>query len=208
MEAQRENLVGAVVLLAGQSRRVPNANKLLLQLPSGQTLAEHCIQRLLDAGVALIVGVTGYDAVNVRTHLEHLPIDFVHNSNHLDGIGTSIACAFHPKVVDPSWSGALVILADMPLVSGSVLQALTEAHSQHPDSIVVPVFLGRRGNPVLFPKSLFDELAQCSGDIGGKPILQQHPDKVVMVDVSDSGVFVDVDSIQDLQTVHHILDGS
>lgn len=208
MGPSTESVVGAVVLLAGQSRRIPEANKLLLRLPSGQTMAEHCIQMLIDAGFTHIVGVTGYDAVNVRTHLEHLPIEFMYNSNHLDGMGTSIACAFHPEVVAETWSGALVILADMPLVSVSALQALKEAHSQHPDSILVPVFQGRRGNPVLFPKSLFYELVQCTGDVGGKRILQHHPDKVVLIEVSDSGVFVDVDSLQDLQTVHHIWDGA
>ena len=208
MGPSTDSVVGAVVLLAGQSRRVPEANKLLLRLPSGLTMAEHCIQMLMDAGFTHIVGVTGYDAVNVRDCLKYLDIELMYNSNHLEGMGTSIACAFHPEVVAETWSGALVILADMPLVSVSVLQALKEAHSQHSDSIIAPVFQGRRGNPVLFPRSLFGELAQCTGDVGGKLILQHHPEKVVLVEVLDSGVFVDVDSIQDLQAVHHIWEGS
>lgn len=203
-----ENIVGAVVLLAGQSRRVPKVNKLLLRLPSGLTMAEHCIQMLMDAGYPHIVAVTGYDAVNVRTHLDHLAIEFLYNQNHLEGMGTSISCAFHQDAVTANWSGALVVLADMPLVSVTVLQTLKEAHSQHPNSIIAPVFQGRRGNPVLFPRTLFGELAQCSGDIGGKRILQHYPDNVVLVEISDSGVFVDVDSLEDFQTVYHIWDGT
>ena len=84
-------------------------------------------------------------------------------------MGTSIAKAFcHIE----DWDAALIVLGDMPFVSVATLKFLHEISIQHPNQIIVPSFNGRRGQPVIFPSRFFRKLKECTGDVGGKKILQ------------------------------------
>jgi molybdenum cofactor cytidylyltransferase len=62
------------------------------------------------------------------------------------------------------------------------------------------MFEGRRGNPVLFDKSLFSELRELSGDTGGRALLEKYEDQVVSVPAS-RGVLLDIDTVEDYKTL-------
>ena len=63
--------------------------------------------------------------------------------------------------------GVLVCLGDMPLVSGRHLDRLIAAFNPlEGRAIVVPTRRGKRGDPVLWAKRFFSEMAQIAGDVG------------------------------------------
>jgi molybdenum cofactor cytidylyltransferase len=62
---------------------------------------------------------------------------------------------------------------------------------------VLPTYQGRRGNPVLFDVTLFDELAAIQGDVGGRVLLDRHADSLVCVPVEEPGILEDVDTTED-----------
>jgi molybdenum cofactor cytidylyltransferase len=64
--------------------------------------------------------------------------------------------------------------------------------------IVVPVFDGKRGHPVLFAARYFTRLCALSGDTGARGILNAHPERVSAVPVDDPGTLLDVDTPEDL----------
>ena len=186
--------MGAVVLMAGRSNRMPEGNKLLMTLgDTGVSVAERTIQSIVSAGYTSILVVTGHDADKLRDVLVDFDLQWTHNSRYKDGMGTSIARAFHNI---ESWDAALIVLGDMPFVSVATLQFLREISVQHPNQIIVPSFNGRRGQPVIFPSRFFRQLKECTGDVGGKRILQSHPESVMLVDVGDEAIHWDVDTVE------------
>lgn len=189
-----ERTIGAVVLMAGRSNRMLEGNKLLMTLgDTGVSVAERTIQSVVSAGYESIVVVTGHDSDKLRTVLMNFDVQWTHNVRYNDGMGTSIAQAFGR--ID-SWDAALIVLGDMPFVSVATLQLLREISTQHPNQIIAPSFNGRRGQPVIFPVRFFNDLKECTGDLGGKRILQSHPESVKFVDVEDEAIHWDVDTAE------------
>jgi molybdenum cofactor cytidylyltransferase len=60
--------------------------------------------------------------------------------------------------------------------------------------IIVPVFKGKRGNPVLFARAYFAEMLACEGDTGAKPVLNANPDAVFEVEMESAAVLADADT--------------
>ena len=92
----------------------------------------------------------------------------------------------------PRVDGLLIALADMPFVGAPTLRSIVDAMVEHPDAIVRPRCHGRHGNPVGFPRPLFDDLARVSGDQGARQLVAES-DNVLFVDVDDRGVLRDID---------------
>lgn len=187
--------IGAVVLMAGLSRRLPEKNKLLLPL-EGASVASRTIEILRNAGFSPILVVTGHEAGKIREELHDFDVSFLHNENYQEGMGTSIAKAMEKT---KGWAGALIAMGDMPFVSVSLLRAIREAFQRDPSTIVAPINGERRGQPVLFSALFFPALAQCSGDIGGRQIIKDNTERLRVVETREKSIFWDIDTHQDLE---------
>ncbi|MEJ0047378.1 MAG: NTP transferase domain-containing protein [Rhodospirillales bacterium] len=89
----------------------------------------------------------------------------------------------------------LVCLGDMPLVTPSLLNRLLEAYD--PDEgrlIVVPTHQGKRGNPVVWDRRFFAEMAALTGDTGARALLLRHAEQVAEVEVESDAVLRDFDT--------------
>jgi len=80
-------------------------------------------------------------------------------------MGRSLAAGI--AAVPAEWDAVLVCLADMPAVEPGLIAALAAA----PGAVVVPVWDGRRGHPVRWPRAAFARLLELSGDAGGKAVM-------------------------------------
>ncbi|TMC22639.1 MAG: hypothetical protein E6J34_05660 [Chloroflexi bacterium] len=98
-------------------------------------------------------------------------------------------------------TGALIILGDQPLLSSHILDTLILAKNTTSKPIVVPLYDGKRGNPVLFDRSLFPELLQVSGDEGGRSVVARHQQDVTGVELGDAVATYDVDTWEAYQEV-------
>ncbi len=61
-----------------------------------------------------------------------------------------------------------------------------------------PYYRERRGHPVLFPRSMFSDLLQLSGDTGARDLLEQLESTILQIDVNDEGIFFNVNRPADL----------
>jgi molybdenum cofactor cytidylyltransferase len=184
----------AVILAAGQSTRFGAAKQLLPWKDT--TLVAHAARTALEAGLDPVIVVLGHEAEKVEQALTGLPVRRVFNPDFSAGQSTSLS-----KGVDalPARTGAaLFMLADQPMITADILQTLVQAHRRTFARACVPVFKGRRGNPVLFDRSLFAELRGLRGDTGGRVLLERYPDAVVAVP-SVRSVLQDVDTREDFE---------
>ncbi len=184
--------VSAIVLAAGQSRRMPGANKLLLETGAGP-LAGVMVRELLRAGLAETIVVTGFEAERVREALSGYPVRFVHNRRHALGMSESIKAGL--RALARSAAAFVVCLADMPGVSHRTVRELVAAFDpERGIGICVPAIGGRRGNPVLWARRFAPALMELDGDRGAKALLERYRGEVVEVPVADPGILLDVDT--------------
>jgi molybdenum cofactor cytidylyltransferase len=184
--------IGALLLAAGQSRRMGGPNKLLAEV-DGTSMVAHVARRLLASRARPIIAVLGNQADAVDTALGKLPVERVRNPEFAAGLSTSLkrGIAALPSDLD----GVIVCLGDMPLISGRHLERLIAAFNPlEGRAIVVPTRRGKRGNPVLWAKRFFAEMVELAGDVGAKHLIGEHAEFVAEVEMDDDAVLVDIDT--------------
>ena len=195
-EPQRAPRVAALVLAAGQSRRMGALNKLLIEI-DGVPMVRRVAETLSQAGASPIVVVTGHERERIVAALQGLPLVFAHNSEFAEGLSTSlrVGIAALPAGID----GALVALGDMPRVTAAEVQRLIAAFNPlEGRAICVPTRRGKRGNPVLWARQFFPEMQEVAGDVGARHLIGAHPEMVAEVEMDEDGVLTDIDTPQAL----------
>ncbi|MGH6947944.1 MAG: nucleotidyltransferase family protein, partial [Kiloniellales bacterium] len=192
--------VAALLLAAGQSRRMGAVNKLLADV-GGEPMVARAGRALLASQARPAIAVTGHEAERVARALAGLEIATVHNPDYTAGLATSLKAglAALPEDID----GAIVCLADMPAVGAEVLDRLIAAFNPlEGRAICLPTWQGKRGNPVLFARRFFPELMTVSGDLGGRGVIGQNQELVAEVPMPDNAVLVDIDTPDALAAVN------
>ncbi|MCR8923913.1 nucleotidyltransferase family protein [Dasania sp. GY-MA-18] len=185
--------IAAIILAAGQSTRMGAQNKLLLPLDHAP-LIMRVVNAAAQAQLQTIIVVTGHEADAVAQATQGLAVRCVHNPDFASGMASSLRCGLQTLVGNNhAFDGAIILLGDMPLISGTDITKLLTAFNSH-DQIVAPYYQGRRGNPVLWGRDYFAEIEQLSGDSGAKVLLSRHAHNIIKVPVDHSGIFADIDS--------------
>lgn len=190
--AVRPPQVAAVVLAAGRGTRMGGPNKLLEEV-GGISVIRRVVEAALASSARPVLVVTGHDHARVEAALADLPVAFIHNPDHATGMASSVrrGIAAVPEDAD----GAMVLLGDMPLVAPALLDRVLDGYAPEQGRlIVVPMDGEMRGNPVLWSRRFFPELAGLEGDIGARRLIAAHPEAVFEVTVADAGAFLDVDT--------------
>ena len=188
--------VAAIVLAAGRGLRFGAADhdSKILQTIDGTPFVRRVTLTALASAARPVVVVTGHAAASVADVLQDLPIRTVHNPAYRSGMAGSLktGLAALPQSVD----GMLVLLADMPLVVPATLDALIAAFAgaPHAPDAVVPCHAGRRGNPILLGRRMFDGLATLDGDTGARQLLADAGRDVLVHPVDDPAVLLDIDT--------------
>jgi molybdenum cofactor cytidylyltransferase len=184
-----------ILLAAGRGRRFDPTgarNKLLQTLPGGEPVVVASARKLLGALPRVIAVVAQADG-GVAEALRALGCEVTLCADADSGMAASLAHAVRHSL--PTADAWLVALGDMPFVAQQTLCALRDALNQGA-AIAAPVMQGRRGNPVGFSGLHLSALLALRGDQGGRAIVQSNP--VTEVEVSDPGIFRDIDTIADL----------
>jgi molybdenum cofactor cytidylyltransferase len=189
--------IGALLLAAGQSRRMGGPNKLLAEI-EGIPMVARVAQRLLASRARPIIAVLGNQADVVDAALGKLPVERVRNPDFAAGLSTSLKRGI--AALPDDLEGVIVCLGDMPLISGRHLDRLIAAFNPlEGRAIIVPTRRGKRGNPVLWSKRFFAEMAGLAGDVGAKHLIGEHAELVAEVEMDDDAVLVDIDTPDALQ---------
>jgi molybdenum cofactor cytidylyltransferase len=183
--------IAALLLAAGQSRRM-GTNKLLAEI-DGRPMVARTATRLLSSHARPIVAVLGNQADAVDAALGKLPVERVRNPAFAEGLSTSLKRGV--AALPPNIDGVMVCLGDMPLVTGRDLDRLIAGFNPlEGRAIIVPTRRGKRGNPVLWARRFFPEMAELAGDVGAKHLIGEHAELVYEVEMDSDGVLVDIDT--------------
>ncbi len=184
--------VAAVILAAGQSRRMGATNKLLAEV-DGKPMVRHAVEAALGSQAAPIIVVTGHEAKRVRPVVDAPGLIFAHNPDFADGLSTSVRVGL--GAVPDDCDGAIIMLSDMPQVTADHLNRLIAAFNPTEGrAICVPSWRGKFGNPTLWARRFFDEMRALDGDTGAKHLIGAYSEVVAEVVMESDAVLADVDS--------------
>jgi len=167
---------------------LPTANR-------DETFIGRIVRVLREGGVDDVVVVVAADVPPLDDALKHEnpPPRVVVNSTRDLGQLSSLLVGL--RAVDrPGVAGMLMTLVDVPLIDVETVSRLREAHQRTRAPIVRPVQNGRHGHPVIFDRSVFDELRNADHATGAKTVVHAHLQDAVEIAVDGSGPFLDVDT--------------
>ena len=193
-------MISAIVLAAGESKRMGAPNKLLL--PFGEkTLIEQMVDHVLQAEVQEVILVLGHEAERVRDVLANRPIQFVQNADYQEGRTTSIQAGM--LAIAAETNGVMICLSDLPFIQSEELNALIAAfetvYETNTKSIVLPTFQGQQGHPVIFSVYYQSQILAHKGVHGCRGVIEQNSDQIVTLEMRTANVLKDIDTKEDYE---------
>jgi molybdenum cofactor cytidylyltransferase len=179
--------VYAIVPAAGRSRRM-GTQKLLLSF-AGTTVIGQIVRTLRASPVRGVIVVTSPAEPAVASAAREAGAEVVANNDPAAEMLGSVRRGIRALPAD--CDAALVALGDQPTLRPELVTALVESAAG--GSIVVPLFRGRRGHPVLVPSRLFGEVLTRFDGVGLRGLLATHGEDVVELPAGDEWVLHDVD---------------
>jgi molybdenum cofactor cytidylyltransferase len=172
-------------------------NKLLLPI-SGEVLIRNFVKSVCASNVDEVVVVVGHEAEKIEDVLQGQPVRFVENLSYMEGMTSSIQTGIQTASAESE--GLMICLADQPFIETSdfnrLIHEFTDLFDSKSSLIIVPVFKGQRGNPVLFSCQFRDIILQHTGE-GCRDIVLKHPECVREVEMGNDNVLQDVDTPED-----------
>jgi CTP:molybdopterin cytidylyltransferase MocA len=184
--------VGAIVLAAGSSSRMPGSQKLLLEF-DGRPMIKSVIEAASDGGCHQVLVVYSTDDVKEAVGGD---TELVHNALAETGMASSLKAGL--AALNPDMVAALVMLGDQPMVGSRTVSALLRAWRREGSRPAVAVSRGEAGKwapPVILSRELFEELMTLEGDAGARQVLDRRPELVDTVPSLDR--LDDVDTPED-----------
>lgn len=181
-------MISGIVLAAGFSTRMKQ-EKLLLpfkNMPVIERVVRAAKQSFLDELILV------FQNERVREIAGRYKIKTVLNADAAQGQSTSIQAgilAAHPQ------TGAFMFLVgDQPYLDPQTINRLITVWKNNTGSIIVPLYKGSRGNPVIFPAQLKKDLLDLRGDTGGRTILDRMAENVISIAVDSDFIGADIDT--------------
>jgi molybdenum cofactor cytidylyltransferase len=198
--------IAAVVLAAGRSTRMGGPNKLLAKI-NNRPLLRIAVEAALASKAHPVIVVTGHQRDKVEAALDGLDVRLVRNPDFAEGLATSVKAGI--AAVPEDADGAIVCLGDMPQVNASLIDRLIGAFDPEEGAlVVVPAIDGQRGNPVVWSRRFFPELATLQGDTGARNLIASFPEAVIEVPLPGTAALVDVDTPEALEAVKAEIEGA
>lgn len=189
-------MISAIILAAGQSRRMGQPKMLL---PWGSsTVIEHVITTFLTAGLDEIIVVTGGAREQVEMLISPYPVRRVHNGGFESGeMLASLQCGL--RAMSDQVQAVLIGLGDQPQVQEESIRLVCKAYRNSQTRLVVPSFRMRRGHPWLVARALWSELLAMKPSESPRDFLNRHTDEVHYVNVQTETILADLDTPDDYQ---------
>lgn len=174
----------AIILAAGQSRRMGALNKLVAEL-GAMPIVRHVGEAAAGSKCGKVITVTGHEPEKIEAALDGLGCRFVHNERYGEGLAASLGAGV--AALEAGITHALILLGDMPLIEPAMIDRMLEAAKEAPEgTIVVATHNGKRGNPVLWPSRYFAELRALTGDTGARHLIGQYAEQVIEIELGEA----------------------
>jgi molybdenum cofactor cytidylyltransferase len=188
-------MLAAVILSGGASRRMGSPKALLSY--QGRPFLEHLLDVARHPKIGVRRVVLGADAGPIVNEVNLAPDEVVVNDEWEKGQLSSIQAAL--RSLPPNTDGIVLLLIDHPLISSGLVGELIDSFYTSRKSIVLPVYEGRRGHPVIFSAALYEDLMKAPLETGARSVVWSHAGEVQVVQTNEEGCVLNLNDPDTLQ---------
>ena len=186
-------MIGAVILAAGQSRRM-GRNKMLLPVAASTVLETIVTEVAACAQVVDRVVVTGHQADRITALLGPYPVRCVFNPAYAQA-DMLVSIQVGLRSLSPEVTAALIVLGDQPRIQRSTVQQVITA--QQAEAIIIPSYQLKRGHPILIDRALWPEVLALPETATLRDFIRAHEEQIRYVVVETDSVLKDLDTPED-----------
>ncbi len=194
--------MSAVLLAAGESRRMGNINKLTLPI-AGTPLLRRTAGILARSGLKELVVVVGYEQWVARELLQGIPARVIYNADFREGQMTSVYRGL--AALQQPCAGVMICLSDQALLDAEDIRTIARGFDSCPTSIMVPVYKGQRGNPIVLDYAHRATILADGKNLGCKRLIEKNPELVTVLEMPNDHVITDLDTPEAYLTVNERL---
>jgi molybdenum cofactor cytidylyltransferase len=156
------------------------------------------VQTALGSKVDEVIVVLGWQEEKIRSALAGLHCKIALNRNFEEGQSSSVRVGL--AEVNPSSRAVMVLPGDVAKINAGSINIVIEKYDRGGGAIVIAGHEGRSGHPILLDKQLFSEIARINEETFGlKAVVNNHQDKVCLVETGSGNVLKDFDTAEDLE---------
>ena len=188
-------MISAIILAAGQSKRIVKENK-LLKIYKKKPLVNHVLNSVKKSNVDKIIIVLGHESIQVKkTIKKNKKTIFIVNNNYKKGMSTSIKTG--SKRLSKKNIGFIIIQSDMPFIKTKHINKICRSIQKKKYLVHALRFKNRIGNPIGFDISVLGKFKKIKGEHGAKFMVKRLKKRTNFIKVSSSKVFKDFDLKKD-----------
>jgi molybdenum cofactor cytidylyltransferase len=190
-------MLAAVILSGGASRRMGSPKALLPY--QGRPFLEHLLSVANHPKIGVRRVVLGAHAEPIAKAVNLSPDEVVINTEWEQGQLSSIQSAI--RSLPDGTDGILLLLVDHPLISAILIDELIELFYSSGRSIVIPKYAGRRGHPVIFSSTLYDELLDAPLETGARSVVWAHANDIAELPTTEEGCVMNLNDPDALEKI-------
>ena len=189
--------IGAVLLAAGEGKRMGGVIKPLITLQGVPLIRRHLIA-LSGAGIDDVVVVTGHAAERVEAAITDFPLTVVRNTAWQDGQQGSVRLGL--EAMSGNFDAVVILLADQPLIqSGDIVELLAAFKKRGSGHVLIPMVSGERGNPIVLDTEALDAIRSSGVNLGCRQFVQDNPALVTLHETTNARFLTDLDTREDVE---------
>ncbi len=197
---QQDIKIAAVIMASGHSKRF-QGNKLWADF-KGIPVVRHAMNNLNNEYFAH-VSVVSRDP-KICEMAESYGYTGVLNPDTTND--TAITIRLGIESIPQECQGCAFFVADQPFLKQSSIKGITELFRANPENICMMEFDGQRGNPVIFPKKLYDELKSLNSNEQGRAAVKRHSELLLTYRPESRTELFDIDYREDIEKLGRLID--
>jgi len=181
-------MLAAVILSGGSSSRMGSPKALLPY--QGRPFLEHLLDISRHPKIGTRRIVLGAHAEPIAKAVALDPNEIVINDDWEKGQLSSLQAAI--RSLPAGTDGLLLFLIDHPLITGELVDGLIQCFYETRAPVVLPVFEGKRGHPVIFSAELYGELENAPVEVGARSVVWAHKDQMAEFPTTEEGCILNL----------------
>ena len=185
--------IRAIILAAGESKRM-GFPKMLLTF-NGLSMIENVISNVLKSCIKDIIVVLGANKEKLSDLVEKMNVNHCINDNYKEGMLSSVICGLCCLPEDTR--AVLIFQGDQPFIKPHVIDLVVETYLLSKKGIIIPVYSGKRGHPVLIDIKYKKEIERLDPEIGLRSLSVIHSSDVQEIETGEPDILRDFDTYED-----------